>query len=325
MIIKEIQFFLEFAKELKPFYDNANPDQQRQILTVLKTWLFYNSSSKNIFWTGRSSAAGMIQRVKEHQYSNLSSVKFIMNDEIGNVCFFELSKQEQFKKVFSFMQWNYTSKEENNRLRKFQDADIFFGPDINGDPAIAYKLAEIKLITEDETADMMPQFNSFVEYENNQQEGLIFEIDLTNQRLTKFIQKLKEASRHFGIELQVIQVSKKGCIYRLSRNHNNFADLYRVTMFSLWKCFRNTNEIEAFLNEYNYVINENGPYRNVNNFKIPKRAFSIDIAHNTRNIVYLDTYNDITYKHNLMSKILDYFDANCVVYDFNLKQQNPII
>lgn len=325
MIIKEIKFFLEFAKELKPFYDNANSDQQRQILTVLKTWLFYNSNSKNIFWTGRSSAAGMKQRVKEHQYSNLSSVKYIMNDEIGNVCFFDLSNQKKFIKVFGFMQWNYTSKEENNRLREFQDASIFYAPEINGDPVISYQLAKIELITENETADMLSKFNSFFQYEDIQQEGLIFEIDLTNQRLTKFIQNLTEASIHFGIQLQVIQLSKKGCIYRLNKDQNNFTDLYRVTMCSLWKSFRNSTEIEKFLNTYNYVINENGPYRNINNFQYPNRAFSIDIINNHENFVYIDTYNDIPYKYNLMSKILDYFDANLVVYDFNLKQQHPII
>jgi len=321
MIIKEIQFFLEFAKELKQFYENANPNQKSQILTVLKTWLFYNSSSKNIFWTGFSSSAGMNQRIKEHQYSSLSSVKYMMNDEIGNVSFFDLSNQEKLIKVFGFMQWNYTSKAENNKLREFQDANIFYGHEINGYPAIAYQLAEIELIVEDVTADMMPQLNSFFQYENNQQKGLIFEIDLTNQRLTQFMQKLTEANRRFGIELQVIQLSKKGCIYRLSHNHNNFTDLYRVTMFSLLKSFKNTYEIEAFLQMYNYAITDNGPYRNLNNFQYPSRAFEIDINHQIYNSVYLDTYNDIQYKYKIMSKILDFFDASLEIYDFELNKQ----
>jgi hypothetical protein len=319
MIIKEIQFFLEFANELNSFYNNANPNQKRQILTVLKTWLFYNSHSKNIFWTGRSTTAGQIQRVKEHHYSNLSSVKNIMNDDIGIDSFFALSKKSQFIMVFKFMQWNYSSKEENNRLKEFQDADIFYGPEINGNPEIAYHYADIDLTIEDDTADLLPQFISFFKYENNQKDGLIFEIDLSNQRLTKFIQHLTEASAHFGIEFQVIQLSKKGCIYRLKKKHNNFSDLYRITMFSLWKCFKNKKEIETFLHMYHYTVSDDGPYRNINSFQYPNRAFEVDIYH--QNPIFLDTYNNTNTKYNLMSKLLDFFDSTLQIYNFELNKQ----
>jgi hypothetical protein len=96
-------------------------------------------------------------------------------------------------------------------------------------------------------------------------------------------------------------------------------------MLSLWKCFRNAKEIDEFLNEYNYGIAENGPYRSLNNFQYPDRAFSIQINHPDHEFVYVDTYNDIAYKFNLISKILDYFDATCVVYDYNLDQIFPVI
>jgi hypothetical protein len=89
-------------------------------------------------------------------------------------------------------------------------------------------------------------------------------------------------------------------------------------MYSLWKCFRNTNEIDEFLNTYNYAIVENGPYRIINNFTYPNRAFPIETAHQNYGEIFLDTYNDIPYKFNLISKILDFFDATCVVYDYNL-------
>ena len=317
MILSEINFFIKCARELKPIHEDALPPRKKQLETFLKTWLWYNSSSKNIFWTGKTSEAGIINRVKEHQYSNLSSVRYIMDNEIMNENFFDLSNQEQFKRVFKFMQWNYTSSAENISLKQFQDANVFYGVEINGDPEIAYQMAEINLFEENETANILPRLNSFLEY-NGDTVGYIFEIDLTNRRLTNFMTYLTDASNRFGIELFVIQFSKKGCIYRLINNQNNFTDLYRLTMYSLWKCFRNTNEIDEFLNTYNYAIVENGPYRIINNFTYPTRAFPIETAHQNYGEIYLDTYNDIPYKFNLISKILDFFDATCVVYDYNL-------
>jgi hypothetical protein len=222
------------------------------------------------------------------------------------------------------MQWNYTSGQENRSLIPFQDAHVFYGNEINGDPIIAYSKANINLTVEDDTADILPRLNNFFDYEINQ-EGFIFEIDLTNQRLVNFLSHLEEACVNFNIELFVIPFAKKGCIFRLVNNQNNFTNLYRVTMYSLWKCFSNANEIDDFLNEYNYSIVENGPYRSINNFQYPDRAFSIQINHPVYEFVHVDTYNDIPYKFNLVSKILDYFDATCIVYDFNLDQKYPVI
>ena len=327
MIISEINFFIECTKILREIYENINAGRlrpntarQRQLETFLKTWIFYNSSSKKIYWTGRSSEGGLIERVKEHQYSNLSSVRYILNPEIGED-FFALDNKEQLLSIFRFMQWNYTSKKENSRLREFQNADIFYGEVINGDPENAYGMAEITLTIEDETADMLPRLNTFLEY-NNKVNGYTFEIDLTNNRFVNFIQYLTEASNNFNIELEIVTFSNKGCIFRLINNQTNFTDLYRVTMYSLWRCFNNAIEINNFLNQYNYAFAENGPYRNLNNFNYPDRAFTIPINHQNQE-VYLDTYNDIPYKYNLISKILDFFDATCVVYNFNLEKQFP--
>ena len=324
MILTEINFFIKCARLLKPIWIDSDDNRRKQLETFLKTWLFYNSSSKNIYWTGKSSEAGMIEIVKEHHYGNLSSVQYIMDDNIMNVNFFDLSNQEQFKMIFKFMQWNYTSRHENTSLRPLQVANIFYGNEINGDPLIAYTMANINLTVEDDTADILPRLNNFFDYEINQ-EGFIFEIDLTNLRLVNFLSNLEEACDKFDIKLSVIKFAKKGCIFRLVNNQNNFSNLYRVTMFSLWKCFSNANEIDDFLNEYNYSIVENGPYRSINNFQYPDRAFSIAINHPVYEFVYVDTYNDILYKFDLVSKIFDYFDATCVVYDFNLDQKYPKI
>ena len=319
MILSEIIFFVKCAKELKQIHKNVPDIRKRQLETFLKTWLFYNSHTKAIFWTGNSSINGLNERVKEHQYSNLSSVKYIMN---GN--FFDLCQKDQFISVFKFMQWNYTSKDENYRLRPHQEFNVFYGDEICGDPNMAYQLAQITLREEANNVNILPRLNTFFEH-TNEGNGLIFEIDLTNNHLTNFINYLNIASEQYGILLNVIQFSKKGCIFRLINNTNNFSDLYRVTMFSLWKCFSNANELTSFLTMYQYSIGENGPYRNINNFEFDNRAFEIQLANGIIQIVYIDTYNGTPYKFDLISKILDFFDATCVVYDFKLNQQYPNI
>lgn len=334
MILSELKFFILCAEQLKPIYVNAGPAQQNQIATFLKTWLFYNSSSKEIFWTGRTSIAankGNARVVKEHWYGNLSSARriftdvpfdYTINGEIVQTTFFNLSKKQQFLEVYKFMQWNYTTATENQNVRPYQNYGIFYGEEINGDPHEAYELAGIELMPPTPNANMLNRVTDFLNTNNN--DAYIFEIDLVGNRLGTFLQFLNHQNEtiHPGInnvKIDSIKFLNKGCIYKIQNNTKNLTDLYRRTMYSLWNCFENQNEIDQFLEENNYTTGDNGPYRNQNNFTYPNRAFYIDINYANHPRIWLDTYNDSSYKYSLITKLLDFFNASCIIYDFDLE------
>ena len=142
MLLSNITFFIECVNLLRLQYERASPTKRKQLATFLKTWLFYNSTSKNIYWTGLSTSKGLIEKVKEHRYSNLATTKYLLENEVR----FD-NNADQILWVFERMQWNYTSAKENGELSKLQQYDVFYGR-LNGNLKTLYNEAEIELIEE---------------------------------------------------------------------------------------------------------------------------------------------------------------------------------
>jgi hypothetical protein len=325
-IIKDVKFFIQCSENLRELYDNTDENRQRQLITMLKTWLFYNSSSKDIFWTGKSSRSvlnGGHTIVKEHWFGNLSSAEFILNPNVGHEDFFGLSKIEQFLKIFQFMQWNYATQKENQMLRNFQNPNRFYN-EFNGNPNLIYNEARIDLVDVHPENNLLTQFERFFNNENYQEENnnsYVFEVTLSNNLLVTFCDALEAAENYFQIEVRKMKIGKKGMVFRIN-SRNSFASFYRITMFALWRCFSNQKQIQNFLVETNRVIGETGPYRYENNFdaRFGNYAFPLTIVEGDlfNNTVWLwARYND-SEKYRLLSQILEFFDANLFIYDHNL-------
>lgn len=327
--IGDIKFFIQFAENLRELYQNANESRRRQLATMLKTWMFYNSTEKDIFWTGKSSESVLDggNKVKEHHYGNLSSVEYILNPEIGNEDFFELTKANQLLRIVKFMQWNYTTPAENQSLRIFQNTNRFYN-EFNGDPNLIYKEAGISLVDVDLETNLLPKlenfFNHLVGQHNNSN---IFEVTLSNNLLDTFCRNLEQGANHFELNISFVKIGKKGVVYKIT-NRSSFANFYKVTMFALWRCFKNQEEIQIFLNETNREIGQFGPFRQCNSFDSTygNYAFSIPIIEGSLfdNTIWLwSRYNDAE-RYRLISQILEFFDASLYVYDndLNIKEFN---
>jgi hypothetical protein len=323
-IIKDVKFFMQCAENLRELHQHSDENRRRQLTTMLKTWLFYNSTSKDVFWTGKSSSSVLNggDKVKEHWFGNLSSVQYILNPEIGDNDFFELTKTNQFIKVFSNMQWNYTTPNENQRLRIFQNTNRFYN-EFNGDPNVMYNAAGIDLVDVDYENNLLPQLERFFnnEEEQDNSNSNIFEITFSNNLLNIFCNALEAGANKFGVEIKKVKIGKKGVIYRLTA-YNSVANFYRITMFALWRCFSNQTQIQNFLNETNRGIGETGPYRQANNFdrSYGNYAFVLEIVEGNlfNDTVWLwSRYNDAE-RYRLISQILEFFDATLYVYDYNL-------
>lgn len=324
-IIKDIKFFIQCAENLRELHQHSDENRRRQLSTMLKTWLFYNSTS-NIFWTGKSSNSVLngADKVKEHWFGNLSSVQYILNPEIGDNDFFELSETQKFLKILEFMQWNYTTPAENQRLRNFQNLNRFYN-EFNGDPNLMYNAAGIDLVDVDSENNLLPQLERFFNNEEDQENSNsnIFEVTLSNNLLTNFCTALEDAANHFGFHINILKIGKKGVIYKINRLGST-AKLYKISMFALWRCFTNQTQIQNFLNETNRDICATGPFRRENNFDTSygNYAFSLTIVEGNlfNDTVWLwSRYNDAE-RYRLISQILEFFDsdANLFIYDYNL-------
>ena len=301
MIILDIQFFLSCVKEIKPLYVISNDNHKRQLETFIKTWIFYNSSQKKIYWTGKSSTMVTPQdKVKEHWYGNLSSAKYCLN----NMVFCEGNQIKNFLKVFAFMQWNYTTQNQNISLIPFQNYDMFYKPnEIKGDPEEAYRRAGIEFITDPHHVNLLPVIEQFLSIDIT--ECHIFEIVLKGQYLIN----LTNALQHYN-DIVSLKIGDKGMLVKtVSRD---FTNCYKIVMTEILNTISGTVYAESFLG----LVNQNtGPYRFENNFTYPNRSFSVNF-NNT--IIYLNTYNPNKYKYDKLIQVLDILDGNCLVYDKNL-------
>jgi hypothetical protein len=205
MIIYNILFYIKCIENLSPIYhqDEITKKQKKTISDMVKIWLFYNSSGK-LFWTRMTSDdAKSEKKVAEHQYSNLSSAKYMLSKDknLHSKLFCELSKVEKICEIIKFMQWNYTTSKENQYLKPHQEYDEFYKR-YNGDPKKAYNAAGIKL-TGDEK-NLSGDLNNFLK---NQHE-VVFEVKIKKQLLCNFVDN-KNFS-HFELnDNQAIFISNK--------------------------------------------------------------------------------------------------------------------
>ena len=327
MLISQILFFIKCANTLRPTHEKSNTIQKRQIETFLKTWLFYNSSSRAIFWTGQSSQAVINgeNQVKEHWYGNLSSAHYIMNPEILDEDFFLLDARVQVLNVFKFMQWNYTTRGENNRLRQLQKPDVFFSHYM-GNANVMYEDAGITLTVIRE--NLLPILENFFNYPliDSNDKNSIFEINSDQKDvLDSFVNNLTNTANAIENNISIVTILGKGCFYR-NRNDNktiSFANLYRITMTALWQLFGSQEEIQEFLTFYNHQISDSGPYRNANTFpqNYGDYSFSIQITDGVYfpNTLWLSTrYND-EQRYIQLSKLFDFFGMSLTIYNYNLE------
>jgi hypothetical protein len=331
MLISQIDLFIQCAKALLPKHQKSTPQQKRQIETFLKTWLFYNSSSAEVFWTGLTSQSVIdgAQPIAEHWFGNLSSAHYVMNLDVQSANFFDQAKPAQILEVFKFMQWNKTSKAENIKLRALQRPEVFFAQ-FQGDPRQIYQLAGIHLIQRGHNT--LNEIESFFDYGSNGSSNAkktIFDIGMAPKRqLVNFRDNLILASTSIGLELKFVQVSNKGCFYRINNEgiQNSMASFYRITMTALWGLFRNQEEVSQFLATYNYQISSNtGPYRNANTFddSYGSYSFCINLLQGVaQGEIWLWSRNNDERKYLQIMELFEYFGASLVVYDYNLDLRN---
>jgi hypothetical protein len=304
MLISKITFFLDCVRILKQRYEIANNAERKQLATFLKTWLFYNSGSKEIFWTGCTTEKGKLERVKEHRYSNLATTTYLLKTDLNR-----FSNKDLLLWTFEHMQWNYTSKEENNRLSKEQQYDNFYKK-LDGDLIKLYETAKIELIDESENHNFYPKLSKII---NNSKHKYYSEINMDSKNIGKFEQGLDYAANKLNIKLEYLKVPKRGYIL----GFENYSDFFKAVTSGFLFCM-NKSLLERFLEEYNYSANESkGPYRYVNNYTKEKyRVYEVQLKQKLS--LYLSTYNSTVYKIDLLEKMAQFFDAEIYYYDNNL-------
>jgi len=305
MILSDISFYLECISLLKSQYAKADNAKKKQLATFLKTWLFYNSTSKNIFWTGYSTEKGMIERVKEHRYSNLATTQFLLEQREPT-----LNKVHQILWVFERMQWNYTSVIENKKLSKFQQYEIFYKK-FNGDLNKVYKEANINLIEENSNSDFLQLLSNLLTNKVTYQTFFV-EVELDSKHTKVFKQGINYAIENLKAKVNYIEVSKKGFII----SGKTFTDIYKVLEAGYFSCMK-TKDLQNFALKYKYNLNESkGPYRLNNTFDSqPKKSFKVLVE---KTPLYFSTHINKNDQKNLIYKIADFLDSKVVYFQHDL-------
>jgi hypothetical protein len=311
MILSDISFYLECISLLKPQYARAELAKKKQLATFLKTWLFYNSTSKNIYWTGYSTKDGMVERVKEHRYSNLATTRYLLERELPFS-----SKIDQVLWVFERMQWNYTSGPENKSMSKLQQYEIFYGK-YNGDLTRLYKEAKIDLLEEKSNSDFLYLLRNLL-CEGVTPKTHFVEVELDSKQAKLFNKGVDYAIEKLKADIKYIKVYQKGFII----SGKTFTDIYKAVEAGYLSSMK-MSELQAFALRYRYDLVENkGPYRLRNTFDSqPGRAFKVLVD---KTPVYFSTYNGKKVQKALIEKIAEYFDSKIVLFDSNLNMTESV-
>lgn len=311
MILSDISFYLECISLLKPQYARADNAKKKQLATFLKTWLFYNSTSKNIYWTGYSTQPGMIERVKEHRYSNLATTRYLLEQELPFA-----NKIEQILWVFKRMQWNYTSSPENKKMSNLQQYETFYGR-LRGDLHDLYNEAKIELIEEKPGADLLESLHNLFCKGATEKTSFV-EIELETRHIKLFIKGLDYAIEKLNANINYIKVFQKGFII----SGKTFTDIYKAVEAGYLSSMK-MSDLQNFSLRYRYELNENrGPYRLRNTFDSqPGRAFKVLVE---KTPVYFSTYNGKKAQKALIDKIAEYFDSKIVFFDSNLNMSESV-
>lgn len=311
MILSDISFYLECISLLKPQYARADNAKKKQLSTFLKTWLFYNSTSKNIYWTGYSTQPGMIERVKEHRYSNLATTRYLLERELPFS-----NKIEQILWVFERMQWNYTSSPENKKMSNLQQYETFYGR-LRGDLHDLYNEAKIELIEEKPGADLLESLHNLFCKGATEKTSFV-EIELETRHIKLFNKGLDYAIEKLNANINYIKVFQKGFII----SGKTFTDIYKAVEAGYLSSMK-MSDLLNFSLRYRYELNENrGPYRLRNTFDSqPGRAFKVLVE---KTPVYFSTYNGKKAQKALIDKIAEYFDSKIVFFDSNLNMSESV-
>lgn len=304
MLISGIIFYLKCIETLRNV-PIQNDRQRKMLATFLKTWLFYNSSSKLIFWTGLSSPEGIVDRVKEHRFSNLATITFILEKGLPND-----NIRENILWIFERMQWNYTTVAENKKLSSLQQYKIFYFK-LKGDIEELYRTASVDIKIFDSKANFFPTLKDFILNKSK----ITVEISLDTNFIQKFLNGINYAEDNikFNDNYRVMEIPKKGILIAAK----SYATLYKIILSGYLFCFKNTSSISQFRARYNYP-DDRGPFRLMNNFTTQmNRVFSI-----TRNnyTIYSSTYRGKKDMIRLLEIVSDYFDSQITYFDqdFNL-------
>jgi hypothetical protein len=304
-MIHEILFYLTCCESLKDTYKNANDGNKERVETFLKTWLFYNSGPKDIFWRGTVSHGlgnqNFKDSVKEHWYPNKSVTKHIMSDG-----FLQKSKIEQISEIFQYMQFNLTTKAENNRLKKYQVYQIFYDREgVNGDPAIAYERANVNLKQLDPCADKLDAFKSFLT--PNKTKVYYLQINAAKAVINKF------TTIADTIEVEILHLGNRCVLFK--------GELRKIQKI-IFEGFINSiteNELEEF---YNQIDNrtDNKPIRRENNFTTEQRRV-VSITPQQANFpiietLYYTTYRGIDYLFPWFKKMIEFRDGDVFLFTY---------
>jgi len=310
MLISNILFFIECAEQLRPSYNNKKTTnkQKKQLATFLKTWIWYNSHSEEIFWTGLyTEESKKPKRVKEHWYSNLTTAEYLLKKGID-----KLRKKDQINWIFERMRWNYASRKQNIDLITKQKFDTFYN-EFDGNPKLAYKSLGIKL-KKHEKSVFSEKIKSFI-LKKRKNKSSIIEIGFTNNEHKNFKKGLNNASNALKTECELFEISNKNLIIESS----SFSQLFKTMMSGLW-ALMNEDELLNFIDEHGYGYeNGDGPFRKENNFSTQKhRVFSVKTK-NRKNI-FMTTYNNNGYKYALLNKLAEYLDIELTFFDFEFNE-----
>jgi|GEM_PF-5507691 len=305
MIISNISFFIDCVSLLREQYQNADTVKKNQLVTFLKTWLFYNSTSKSIFWTGMSTEGGKVEKVKEHRFSNKATTRYLLENDLQ----FE-NKVKQVLWIFERMQWNYTNKDENKRMSPLQQYETFYGR-LQGSLNNLYSEATIALEDEKPNVNFYPKLENILQCTSSKK-ATIVEIEIESNKIKNFEKGLIYAVDKLNAKIDYITVPQRGFII----SSLAFSDLLKAIQSGYLSCMK-ISELNRFALQYGYRLNQNaGPYRMQNTFNTQKdRVFKILVD---RTPIYLTTYNNTVYKKDLINTLASFFDSKVYFFDAKL-------
>ena len=174
-IKSEISVFIKCLPPLRIVYEQSDLKQKKSIATFFKTFLFYNSTLKSVFWTGL--ATSKRARKKEHWYSTLTTAVQLLEKSHDALDFDEKSDADKIFWIYRRMQWNYATKSQNGALKKQQGIDLFFSTH-NGDPKSPYDFLRIPL----NIVDASPRSNALLALER-ERKSFLAEIEFVDKKV----------------------------------------------------------------------------------------------------------------------------------------------
>ena len=295
-MISHIVFFIDTCRAIQPHYLHANVEQKNQLITFLKTWIFYNSGSKQTFWTGFYTEEGLYQ-TKEHWFPGKPVVQRLMSDPNLSIN----SKRELVLRIFKYMQWNYTTQQQNQALRPYQTEQHFFNEPINGEPRISYQLAGINLLNGNNHVNQFPILDNFIR--SLQQKDIVIQFTLKKSYRIAML----EQSEFLNIPNVIL-----------------FGDKYVLFSGSLKKLqmllFRTFSSVKSETDVLNFCaqFGPNPPIRREafadRNFTIPRKGRGF----NDPNPLNGSTHRGAIYLFPWFQKIIDKLDGDWVAMDYNL-------